>query len=295
MIMPDLVELIVLAAGKTNLRCLRLPEREIITLRPVGGVRDETEGEIIRVIPYKKWEYNKHTYLSGKVIDSYIDGSVLTPVPLRLYSHGSWDSFYYFAELWEIDPDLELPSSLPEWVIAVLKAGPREVFEMEQIIPGADPEDIEDPISLAVEYAQQGNIDKTWEILQECLTKDLRCIDAFAHLGTYTLGDGRSTWHAKKAMKRYLAGVSVGEQALPPGFNGLLPWSWINNRPFLRALHGLGLCQWRLGQFDAACKTFRRILMFDPMDALGCRFILPDVEKGREYLAAMAEENRPYF
>lgn len=293
MIMPDLVELIVLAAGKTNLRCLRLPERKIITLRPVGGVRDETEGEILRVIPNKEWEYKKHTYLSGKVIDSYIDGSVLTPVPLRLYSHGTWDSFYYFAELWEIDPDRELPSSLPEWVIAVLKAGPREVFEMEQIIPGANPEEMEDPISLAVEYAHQGNIDKTWQILHGCLTKDLRCIDAFAHLGTYTFGDGRSAWHAKRAMQRYLAGVKVGEQALPPGFNGLLPWSWINNRPFLRALHGLGLCQWRLGQFDAARNTFWRILMLDPMDALGCRFILPDVEKGRDYLATVADENWP--
>lgn len=54
-----------------------------------------------------------------------------------------------------------------------------------------------------------------------------------------SLGDGRSAWHAEKAMKRYLAGVSIGEQALPPGFNGLLPWSWIDNRPFLHALHGL--------------------------------------------------------
>ena len=65
------------------------------------------------------------------------------------------------------------------------------------------------------------------------------------------MGDARSEWRVRKAQECYQAGVQVGERALPPSFDGLLPWGWVDNRPFLRALHGLGLCQWRLGDFAA--------------------------------------------
>lgn len=79
------IELIVIASMRTNLRCLRLPERETVVLRPSGGVRDEVEGEILNVTVSKEWTYARNRYISGKVVDSYIDGAVLTPVPLRLF------------------------------------------------------------------------------------------------------------------------------------------------------------------------------------------------------------------
>lgn len=58
----------------------------------------------------------------------------------------------------------------------------------------------------------------------------------------------------------------------------------VDNRPFLRALHGLGLCQWRLGDFTAARETFWRLLMLNPYDNLGVRFLIDEVEAGRDYL-----------
>jgi hypothetical protein len=93
-----------------------------------------------------------------------------------------------------------------------------------------------DPITEAVEYTQGGDQDTALPILQKCLEQDLRCIDAYAHLGGYYLDDSRSKWLTRKALKCYSAGVAVGERALPHGFDGLLRWSWVNNRPFLRAL-----------------------------------------------------------
>jgi len=58
----------------------------------------------------------------------------------------------------------------------------------------------------------------------------------------------------------------------------------------LRALHGLGLCRWRLGEFREAWETFRRIFFFDPLDVLGVRYLLPEVEEGRDYLAYVEKE-----
>lgn len=51
-------------------------------------------------------------------------------------------------------------------------------------------------------------------------------------------------------------GLSLGELSLPPGFEGLLPWGLIDNRPFLRCMKGFGLCLWRLGRFEEAQHVF---------------------------------------
>jgi len=60
-------------------------------------------------------------------------------------------------------------------------------------------------------------------------------------------------------------------------FDGVLLWGRIYNRPYLRALHGQGLCLWRLGRFEQARQVFDRILAFNPNDNQGVRFIREDV------------------
>ena len=83
---------------------------------------------------------------------------------------------------------------------------------------------------------------------------DLRCLDAHAHLGNSVFD-----WRPEEAIRHYEAGVRIGELSLGEGFDGLLPWGWIDNRPFLRCMHGFGLCLWRLagsrrpGAFSTAC------------------------------------------
>ena len=39
-------------------------------------------------------------------------------------------------------------------------------------------------------------------------------------------------------MRHFAAGLRIGELSLPDDFDGLLPWGYIDNRPFLRCLHG---------------------------------------------------------
>ncbi len=43
---------------------------------------------------------------------------------------------------------------------------------------------------------------------------------------------------ANDAIKHYKIGRRIGELSLGAGFDGVLPWGWIDNRPFLRCTHG---------------------------------------------------------
>jgi hypothetical protein len=53
-----------------------------------------------------------------------------------------------------------------------------------------------------------------------------------------------------------------------------------DNRPFLRCLHGQGLCLWRLGQTHAALAVFERMLWLNPSDNQGVRLLIDDVRSG---------------
>jgi hypothetical protein len=88
-------------------------------------------------------------------------------------------------------------------------------------------------------------------------------------------------------------GVRIGEMTLGAEFDGVLPWGLIDNRPFLRCLHGYGLCLWRLGHVAEAAPVFERMLWMNPSDNQGERFNLASVRQGREWSAQDAESESP--
>jgi hypothetical protein len=88
---------------------------------------------------------------------------------------------------------------------------------------------------------------------------------------------GRAGISPDYAIRHYEAGLRIGELSLGASFDGLLPWGLIDNRPFLRCMHGYGLCAWRLGQFDEAGRIFDRILWLNPTDNQGVRFLVEEV------------------
>ena len=87
---------------------------------------------------------------------------------------------------------------------------------------------------------------------------------------------------------KYEAGLRIGELSLGDNFDGLLPWGHIDNRPFLRCMHGFGLCLWRLDRFEEAERVFDRMLWLNPSDNQGVRCLIDAVrartawEDGRE-------------
>ena len=92
----------------------------------------------------------------------------------------------------------------------------------------------------------------------------------------------QDTWDARRRADMEFAfnvnqSSRIGELSLPEGFNGVLPWGHIDNRPFLRCMHGFGLCLWRLGRFAEALRLFDRMLWLNPSDNQGVRFQIADV------------------
>ena len=83
--------------------------------------------------------------------------------------------------------------------------------------------------------------------------------------------------------------MRIGELSLGPDFEGLLPWGYIDNRPFLRCTHGYGLCLWRLGRFDEAARIFDRMLWLNPSNSQGVKFLNEDVKARRSWEESRGE------
>lgn len=258
------IELIVLSIKERSARC-RLPDTDrVISLR-ANRLWDLVPGEIAVAKPRKQWSYAGHPYLSGEVESSRLDVAALGLTPLALNDAGEWDpKDEYWGE--EGEP-------IDDWAKPIIARGPRQAYEMEQVVPGRDPDDFDsDPICESNDLKAGGDRAAAYKILMELCQADLRCLDAHAHLGNFVF-DHRP----KDAIRHYEVGVRIGELSLPQDFDGLLPWGHIDNRPFMRCLHGYGLCLWRLERFEDAERVFDRMLWLNPSDNQGVRFLIDEV------------------
>lgn len=263
------LDLVVLALKSNAIRCRMLGTERVVTLRT--AVRLEVPGEIVTVLPTRQWTHAGHPYLSGRVQGSRLDVPALGLVPLALAREGDWDPD---EEYWD-----EEGRQIAEWARPIVARGTRPAFEMEQVLPGSDPDDWDsDPIIEASELDAAGERRAAEDLLMKVLAEDLRCLDAHAHLGNFAFEH-----RPQQAMRHYRVGVAIGDLSLGTDFDGVLRWDHLDNRPFLRCLHGLGLCSWRLGDFDEAARTFTRMLWLNPSDNQGERFNLANIQAGRTW------------
>jgi hypothetical protein len=216
---------------------------QVITLR-VSRLWEVVPGEIVTVKPRKQWRYAGHPYLSGEIQSTRIDVEALGLVPLGLEDMGMWDPK---EEYWG-----EEDEPIDEWARPIIAHGPRPMFEMEQVLPGEDPDDpFDDPITRSNDLKDAGERAEAKKILVDLCQADLRCLDAHSHLGNFVFD--HSPQHA---IRHYEVGLRIGKLSLGNDFSDVLPWGLIDNRPFLRCMHGYGLCLWRLGRFDEAERVF---------------------------------------
>lgn len=229
-------------------------------------------GHLVTLVIEKRWTWHDDAYASGKIENPRIDVAKLGLEPLPLEG-GELEDMVEYSEPYEL-PD----PYAPLW--KQLTAKPRPSFEFDGIAWGALPglEADENPTCDAAELVEAGDRKGARELLMEALGADLRCLDAHAHLGNLVF-DGSP----ELAMVHYEMGIRIGELSLPAGFDGLLVWGQIYNRPFLRCLHGFGLCLWRLGRMGEAQRVFERILSLNPNDNQGVRFCWDDVGNGRSW------------
>lgn len=237
-----------------------------------GDVWDVVPGHLVTLGIDRRWTWRGDAYASGRIEDPRIDVARLGLEPLPL-EDGELEDVASYSEPY-LPPD---PYAL---LWRKLTAKPRPSFEFDGIawgaLPGLDHD--ENPTCDAAELMEVGDRDGARKLLMEALAADLRCIDAHAHLGNLEF----DAW-PKRAMAHYEVGVRIGELSLPAGFDGLLDWGRIYNRPFLRCLHGYGLSLWRLGKLADAQQVFERILSLNPNDNQGARFCWDDVRHGRRW------------
>ena len=258
------VDLVVVAVKERAARCRLIGSERVITLR-AGSLCGVVPGQVVTVQANKHWRRNGHPYLSGKIASTRIDVAALGLTPLALNELGAWDP----AEAYWGEGD----EPIDDWAKPIIARGPRLMFEMEQVLPGRDPEDFDsDPILEANDLKHAGDTAGAEDILAHLLEVDLRCLDAHAHLGNL-LFQTSPDW----AINHYEVGFRIGELSLGPDFDGVLAWGLIDNRPFLRCMQGYGLCLWRLKRWEEAEQVFERLLWMNPLDNQGIRFLLPDV------------------
>ncbi|HLY74110.1 MAG TPA: cytoplasmic protein, partial [Planctomycetota bacterium] len=196
------VELAILATRASTAQCLLPGTSLAITLRS-GDVYDVCPGDVAAVKARKVWTFYRHTYISGDVLERRLDLGAFGLTPLGLEDLGLWDpKEHYWGE--EGEP-------LEPWARPIYDRGPRPEFEMEQVIPGEDPEDPDsDPITEAVDLYHSGAFSEAWDLLMDLAQADLRCLDAHAHLGNLMF-DRRVEW----ALRHYEVGVKIGELSRP--------------------------------------------------------------------------------
>lgn len=204
-----------------------------------------------------------HPEASGAWLDE------LTPLTLR--PNGMWDPEQH---AWGGES-----AQIEDWLKPILEAGARPMYAMEQVLPGDDPDDPDsDPILEAVELHQTGDEAAARQLLLRVAERDPRCLDAHAHLGSMAFDQD-----LVRALAHYGTGVEIGRRALGPDFKGVLPWYLIDNRPYLRCLHGYALCLWRTGRFEEAERAILELLSLNPSDNLGARLALPKVRAREEW------------
>lgn len=100
-------------------------------------------------------------------------------------------------------------------------------------------------------------------------------VDGYAHLGYAMIEKG----DPNSGLEACLHGLQIGLNALPKDFAGLIEWRYLENRPFLRAAHGVVLCHLRLKQRREAIAMMEKILAWNPRDNQGISLLI-----GSEYL-----------
>jgi tetratricopeptide (TPR) repeat protein len=123
---------------------------------------------------------------------------------------------------------------------------------------------------LGKEFLDRGEPEEALRCYERAIDVDPEYPDAWCGRGkaAYDLGRlERADRDFRRALR--LAARTLGD---PKGAHRW--WADVRTRPYLRALHGHGLCGFWLGRYEDAAKTFEKLLRLAPTDPLDVRFLV---------------------
>jgi tetratricopeptide (TPR) repeat protein len=125
---------------------------------------------------------------------------------------------------------------------------------------------------------------------REAVRVDPGHADAWVHLGILRFEEDK----VGEALDCYERGeqAALARTIGDPGQYDAPFWLDLDSRPYMRALHGKGLCLWRLGKMRDARQVFADMLRLNPNDNQGVRFLIPDLDAGLTWEQSMAQQEQ---
>ncbi len=106
--------------------------------------------------------------------------------------------------------------------------------------------------------------------LSMLIKEDKEFIDAYNSLGWLHM----QQYNYGIAQSYFYEAFNIGDSLIPKEFKGEIIWGDIDNRPFLRSIHGLGLSFLQIGEFIESKKYFEKNLEYNQNDNQGIRALL---------------------
>ena len=136
----------------------------------------------------------------------------------------------------------------------------------------------------ALDYLDGAEFQLGERMLRSIIDRCPEHVDAIHHLALISEDEGRDLeYHLLEK-----EAVDIALKIFPKEFRlgeDLLEWGWLENRPFLRAYHGLGLAHLKRGSVKEALNIFLNLLSSNPNDnqgiiaiAVECFFSLDEPE-----------------
>jgi tetratricopeptide (TPR) repeat protein len=165
--------------------------------------------------------------------------------------------------------------------------------EWEFVFPDAY-NDLMDEFHSGCESYEEGNLDQAEKVFKMVLAQMPDHLDAIHHLALVLserdlYDQARDLWEQA---------VRIGRKAVTQDFEpgkDRLEWGWLENRPFLRCLHGLALARYKEGQIEEALRLFQELLSLNANDNQGVRAMTQEAlfELGRLEDALKLAEQYP--
>jgi tetratricopeptide (TPR) repeat protein len=133
-------------------------------------------------------------------------------------------------------------------------------------------EQAEDTLGEGLELLDQGLEEEAGRLFFQSTEIDPTYADGYVHLGN--IAWRKDDWKQAEALyRKALDCAQIEVKGIPRGHF----WGILESRPYMRAMHGLGLTAWKQGKLPEAVDIFQRMLKLNPNDNQGARYLLGPV------------------